>query len=382
MGWTDKVGKIGRLTGRHDQPFPGFPEIPPDIFVADEEQRITLPNDEELWIDSIEMMYQTGPGERDVSIEIFDGSTLMPLSGESNNLDEKIYGPTLRLQFKGPRNFEVADTTVQFASGVPFRQNGRNRGYRDTKTKLSFQAPLYSMPIVVKSEFRYGEEKTFSIPLEVNAIYRNDDFEVRVLACSYFPPGADPGPVEVGERGKALQIRDLTYQPEELNDGRTICCLEFVPIRSLPRGFKRKGGGLTWFSRYEDRIEFLQIENSDGKPSKNLEFTYRDRALAIFQLSGIPGIPKENEGLTNIFDLRVPYVEFEDATDHFWFIANHAGLKFRAHYERYPYPEVTYPISYRDVTLMEMIEDWRTRYGIHEFILDEENVLFEITDAK
>lgn len=381
MGWISKEGKIGRLTGRHDQPLPGFPEIPPDIFLADEDQRITLPNGEELWIDSIEMMYQTGPGDSDVSFEVFDGMTLLPLSGESNDPDEKVYGPTLKLQFKGPRNLEVGETTVQFANGIPFRQNGRDHGYWDSKTKRSFEAPLYSMPVVVTSEFRFGEEKTFSIPLEVNAVYRNDDFEVRVIACSYFPPGAEPGSVAVGERGKELQIRYLTYQPEELNDGRTICCLEFVPIRSLPRGFKRKGGGLTWFGRYEPRVEFLQIENSNEVPPKTLEFTYRDRALAVFQLPKIPGIPKENEDLSNIFDLKVPFVKFEDATDHFWFIANHAGLDLRAHYERYPYPEVTYPISYTNVTLMEMIEDWRKRYKIHEFKLEEENVLVEISKA-
>lgn len=382
IGWNAKEGPIGQLRGRHLEPIPNFPNRPADVFIADGNNRVELPNGEELRIDRIEMLYRTGPEVGDISYEVFDGATLGPLFDPGKKPSEEVHETTLKLQFAGPENLQVDDSEIQFANGIPFRQNGNHRGYWETRTRLGFRVPLYSMPVVVSSEFRYGKEKKFSIPLQLDAIYRNEDFEVRVIACSYFPPGAEHGPVAVGPRGKELGIDYLDYQPGEMNDGRTVCCLEFVPIRSLPRGFNRTGGGLTWFHRYGHRLEFLAIEDSEGAPPESQEFAYRDRALAIFQLPGIPGVPKENRNLQNIFDLRVPFVELEDATEHFWFIANQSGLKFRALYERYPYPEVPYPITYSNVTLMEMLEDWRTRYGVHQFILDEENVLVEITDPK
>ncbi len=382
IGWNSREGEIGRLRGRHLQPIPNFPCTPANVFIADVENRVELPNGEELRIDRIEMLFQRGPEETDISFRVFDGGTLDPVLDHVGESGEMVNEPTLKLQFAGPANLQIDEAEVVFANGVPFRQNRSNRGYRDTRTKLGFKAPLYSMPIVVRSEFRYGAEKKFSIPLEIDAIHRNENFEVRVIACTYFPPGAEHGQVATGERGKELGIDYLEFQPGERNDGRTICCLEFVPIKSLPRGFKRTGGGWTWFHRYEYRLEFLAIEDSEGKTPNHLEFTYRDRALAVFNLPKIPGVPKENEALANLFDLQVPYVEFEDATEHFWFIANHSGLKLKAHYERYPYPEVSYPIAYTNATLMEMLEDWRTRYGVHEFILDEDSVLVEITEPK
>ena len=164
-----------------------------------------------------------------------------------------------------------------------------------------------------------------------------------------------------------------------MNDGRTVVCLEFTPLHDLPRYFKRTGAGLLSFHDYDDLLQHLAIEDSADGPVEEIEFSYQERALAVFQLPGIPGIPRENRDLENIFDLHVPYASFENATEHFWFVANHAGVKLKAMYERRPYPKVEYPLSYRGVSLTEMLEDWKKLYSLKRFELNEESVLVEIS---
>jgi hypothetical protein len=100
---------------------------------------------------------------------------------------------------------------------------------------------------------------------------------------------------------------------------------------------------------------------------------YHELTDVIVPLEELPGLPEENRGVTDLFDVRVPYYQFEYNHDQLQMLGKALQMDIQ------PKPWITpttpmnyYPVEYQDTTLGEMFEEFSDFYTPKNIIYNKE----------
>ena len=88
---------------------------------------------------------------------------------------------------------------------------------------------------------------------------------------------------------------------------------------------------------------------------------YPNRFRVFWNLPGLPGTPKENVGISNLFDTRIPLLYARNEQDIGTLVtaaAQLSGIQDRDVHRVYP---SYFPVAYQDVTVRDIIKDWVER---------------------
>ena len=87
----------------------------------------------------------------------------------------------------------------------------------------------------------------------------------------------------------------------------------------------------------------------------------------LFTLPRIPGIPPENEGLEDLFDVRIPFAEISSSKEFHWMICSASQTRFHdvrgergeADLPQTQFPRGYFPRSFVDVTVRELLDEYQ-----------------------
>ncbi|MGV3755242.1 MAG: hypothetical protein ACO1QS_07660 [Verrucomicrobiota bacterium] len=84
---------------------------------------------------------------------------------------------------------------------------------------------------------------------------------------------------------------------------------------------------------------------------------YRHQQRFIIDLPALPGLPKENQQVTDLFQVRVPYLYFATESEQYGFIASTTQLKFDLRVAANPPPN-SYPRALTNASVAEVLLDY------------------------
>ena len=191
------------------------------------------------------------------------------------------------------------------------------------------------------------------------------------------------GTITSGREGEARAIRLPLHEPPESEGPRCTAVLYGWPsATALLREIEfldGNGNEIKLNSRFAE-VNFmtfeLRAETKDVRSVRLRHYPRMDRV--IFRLAELPGLPKENRGVTNLFDVHVPYAHF--SSEHQFQTVLKELVQMHAGYIRLNSPTGFFPADRTNTTVRELfleMEGMLSNPGAM-VVPDAENNLIEV----
>lgn len=220
---------------------------------------------------------------------------------------------------------------------------------------------LHDGPLTIACDFYPPQSQRIKIPAMVGETRRIDDLEneFRVLRLESVPALEDGGPWLIA--GSGIIYRCLTAKVKQ-NGGQTHTFLFLsrvegpLPIRVSYTAETMDGrvlppvaasGRHIFAARFAAPVE--QIAHFTVSYSMSAQ-------CAVFQLGSIPGLPEENQGVTNLLDVYIPYATCETKDELYTLMEDYTQLRPGARRSPYRTLPVSFPMTFQNVQVRQIFE--------------------------
>jgi len=244
-----------------------------------------------------------------------------------------------------------------------------NRGI-DNFHRFSTHIPLWHRtPIDVVIDISYGPIKTFEFAPRAGEGFDAKNFKCRLISVF---EGVDNRP-----GGSSFRDNVRIHKFKKTPSGKTglyffFACLPTASQLSVTFEFLDKDGNKlnalsSATSSYTHKITMKQ-------PLEKIAIIrahYRTRRQRIvLQLPYIPGLPKENDAIKNLFDVHIPYVKLHNYDQIEWFLRN--SLQLGNSQRKGPTPRNSiysikraFPFAFSNVTIREIAHFYAQGSSLH-----------------
>ncbi len=345
-----------------------------DIYEADDDGKVVLPDDAgTIWLAAMATRVKIGPGKQDLQAHWQHPITGKPIAkvvmkkwsiakgrDQFRNLGSTS-GPQITFLFRGEgvANAMWKSVDIYDAQSLMRLNKGGAFWERENPAVYKIYGPMWNDgPAYLLVEFAYGkfEEARGSVkpgtvlrlPGAMAALYHLQSGLQRGASFGYDEPSFVESRVKPPTADKSGTVAICGFLPFELGG---ITDIELID-RTGNRFIATAGNSNDYiFNQYfpgvlaEDVVEFRVKKRPH-------------RARMIIKLPKLLGMPNRRDETSDLFDQKIPYVKFSDIDKMTRFIGTATHLPFFPSVkERAGIESLTFPRSYKNATLREMMDE-------------------------
>lgn len=207
------------------------------------------------------------------------------------------------------------------------------------------------------------ESGSFSLEPEATLQLPKSGLEAKVLQIESVPELAGSVTTRT-ERdpasGKMVGIKSFSTKPGTGTQS-TLVFLSITPTREkVSRTYKAKlkNGETSYISSSwsDERLHILKLKVAPEEVAEIEVSLSNPQKRAVFEFPRFPGTPPENDGLNNLFDIQIPYIDLDGERP--WktsqWIANSAHIRF--HETARPKDGHLYQGGYENLSMIELLD--------------------------